>query len=120
MHADRFSPEITDLLVDIDPTTLERRPERQSEVVSRLRAAGNEAGSRIAASLPAREGVLDEAAAEALMVRVHCEIQRLSEEFHHGQRRLELLRPMLQAIGAEKPHRTLRVVSRCRSRTRRR
>lgn len=110
MGADSFSPEITDLLVDFDPVTLQRRPVRRDDVVNRLRAAGNDKAAALAARLPEVDGVLESEKIDALMVRVHCEIQRLSEEFHHGQRMLELLTPLLRAIRSVEGDRPLRVV----------
>jgi len=52
---------------------------------------------------------LDEAAVDHLLIRVHCEIQRLSEEFQHGQRMAEMLKPAVSAL-QQAGNRQLRVV----------
>ncbi|WP_438026037.1 methyltransferase domain-containing protein [Sorangium sp. So ce233] len=104
------APEISDLLVAYDPDTLARLPVRRSDVVERLRAAGRPGAARIAARLPARDDLLDEAAVDALLLRVHAELQRLSEEFDQGERVRSVLAPLLDALRAAGAPRPLRVV----------
>ena len=104
------TPEISDLIVAYDPETLARVPVRRDEVVERFRALGCRGAARQVARIPAREGVLDPAAVDALLVEAHLELQRLNEEFLIGHRVLEVLRPalaVLRAAGARPP---LRVV----------
>jgi SAM-dependent methyltransferase len=91
-------PEISDLIVDFDPETLARKSVRRDEVARLFREQGNERAARIVESLEAQDGVLDPRAIDRLLVRVHAEIQRLSEEFEHGQRMLELLVPLRAAL----------------------
>jgi SAM-dependent methyltransferase len=93
-------PEISDLIVDIDPETLERRPVQKASVVDRMRSAGAHDGARIVDALPSHDGILDPAAVDALLVRVHCELQLLNEEFHHGMRVRELVLPFIDAFRA--------------------
>ncbi len=91
--------EISDLVVDFDLSTLERRPVVRDHVVERLRRNGQVAAARIVARMPAGDGgVLDPLEVDRLLVRVHCEMQRLSEEFQHGQRMAELLRPLVPVL----------------------
>lgn len=104
------APEISDLLVAYDPVTLERLPVRRSEVVERLRAAGRPGAARIAARLPARGDVLDEREVDALLIRVHAELQRLSEEFSQGERVRAVLAPLLDSLRDAGATRPLRVV----------
>jgi SAM-dependent methyltransferase len=104
------APEISDLIVAYDPDTLERRPVRRSDVVAELRRAGREGGARIVAALPARDDVLDAAEIDALLVRVHAELQRLSQEMRQGDRVRLLLAPILDALRASGAPRPLRVV----------
>lgn len=102
--------EISDLIVDFDPERLERRPVRKQAVIEQFQAVGDSYAARIVAGLPEEDGVLCPHAVDRLLVRVHCEMQRLSEEFQHGQRVYELLRPLLKALregGARSP---LRIV----------
>jgi SAM-dependent methyltransferase len=103
-------PELSDLIVDYDPVTLARRPVRRDAVLATLRACGASWAARIAAALPARDGVLDEAAVDATLVRSHLELQRLHEEFLMGLRVAELLRPLLSALRAAGAPPPLRVV----------
>lgn len=93
-------PEITDLIVDFDPQTLERLPVRKSAVLERFGALGDAFAQAVVRALPDVDGVLDPAAVDRLMVRTHCEMQRISEEFDHGRRVLELLAPVLAALRA--------------------
>lgn len=90
--------EISDLIVDYDPVSLERRRVRRDEVVATLRAQGMRWGAWVAAGLPERDGWLDEVEVDALLVRVHAEMQRLWEEFLQGERVRALLVPLLAAL----------------------
>lgn len=104
--------EITDVLVAFDPETLARQPVAKHEVVDILRHAGQNRAAQLVERLPERDGMLDAHAIDRLLVHVHCELQRLSEEFQHGQRMADLLRPMLAALrqaGAPTPLRVLDV-----------
>jgi SAM-dependent methyltransferase len=91
--------EISDLIIDFDVATLQRRPVRKSAVIDRLRGAGDRSAARIVEAMPATNDVLDPAYVDRLLVRVHCEMQRLAEEFQHGRRVLELVMPILAAFG---------------------
>jgi SAM-dependent methyltransferase len=93
-------PEISDEIVSYDPATLARRDVRAETVARRFEALGNRRAARIVRSMPARAGVLDSLEVDRLLVTVHCEMQRMSEEFQHGRRVLELLSPMLDAVSA--------------------
>src|SRR5262245_8258105 len=104
------APEISDLIVSFDPRTLERRPVRKDEVVQAFLSRGNHRAAAIVADMPDRDGVLDPEFVDRLLVRVHCEMQRISEEFQHGQRVAELLQPLLSALRAGGVPRPLRVV----------
>jgi SAM-dependent methyltransferase len=106
----RDGAEISDLIVDFDPATLARLPVRKRDVVDAFSSAGNCRAARIVAAMPERDGILDPAAVDRLLVRVHCEMQRISEEFQHGQRVAELLRPLLDALRAAGAARPLRIV----------
>jgi SAM-dependent methyltransferase len=112
MSPDPFDPEISDLIVDFDPQTLERRLVRKQDVVDRFAASGNSRAVRVVEKIPAVDGVLDPARVDELLVAAHREIQRLSEEFEHGRRVLEMLEPMLavlRASGARRPYRLVDV-----------
>jgi SAM-dependent methyltransferase len=103
-------PEISDLIVDIDPHSLERRPVSKASVVDRLRSAGSLGGARIVEGLLDRDGILEPSGVDALLVRVHCELQLLNEEFHHGLRIREIVAPFIAAFrcaGIAPPYRVV-------------
>jgi SAM-dependent methyltransferase len=100
--------EISDLIVEYDAATMQRRPVEKDTMIEKLRSAGDFGAARIVAAMPDQNGVLDSDYVDRLLVRVHCEMQRLSEEFQHGRRILELLTPMLTALkdcGVPAPYR---------------
>ena len=90
--------EISDLIVRHEPVTGTALPVRRDDVVAALRAAGDRRGARIAAALPHRDGILDAAAVERLLVRTHTELQRLNEELRTAGQLAELLGPLLAAV----------------------
>ena len=100
-------PEISDEIVSYDPSTCARAGVRKGEVERLFESLGNRRAARIVRRLPERDGFLDPDAVDRLLVTVHCEMQRMSEEFQHGRRVLELLKPLAEAVGAR---RRLRVV----------
>lgn len=102
--------EISDLIVDYDAETLERRDVRLESVLARLRAAGQTGAARIAATLPTRSGVIDRDAADGVLLRSHMELQRLSEEFLQADRLRLLVEPVIEALraaGVPGPHRVV-------------
>jgi SAM-dependent methyltransferase len=102
--------EISDLIISYEPATLRRVPVEKAAVVSRFLREGNRRAARLVSRLPARGAFLDDDAVDALLVRVHCELQRLWEEFEQGARLLLLLRPLLEALRKQGQARPLRVV----------
>jgi SAM-dependent methyltransferase len=103
-------PEISDAIVSIDPNTLEYNPVRKSDLVSQFTELGNHEAARIVRRIPDREGILDQRAVGELLVTAHCEMQRISEEFQHGKRVAELLKPILSALRQGDVKRPIRVV----------
>jgi SAM-dependent methyltransferase len=101
--------EICDLIVRFDSSTLVALPVSKRDVVAALVAAGDPGAARIVQRLPERAGHLDQDFVKHLLVEVHCEIQRLSEEFQHGQRMRAILAPLLASMRGPVP-RPLRVV----------
>ena len=97
-EADHHSPEISDVIVSFDPETLQRKPVVKSDVVRQFSELGNRTAVRVVERIPEREGVLDPAAVDRLLVTSHCEMQRMSEEFQHGRRVGELLKPVIKAL----------------------
>ncbi|WP_203846938.1 class I SAM-dependent methyltransferase [Dactylosporangium siamense] len=97
--------EISDLIIRHDVATGASLPVRRDEVIAALRAAGDRRGARIVAGLPHRDGVLEAAAVDRLLVRTHTELQRLNEELRIAEQLAELLGPLLAAVarGGERP-----------------
>ena len=98
MVDDRYSPEISDAIVSFDPETLQRAPVVKSDVLRQFSDYRNRTAVRVVERIPERDGVLDPAAVDRLLVTSHCEMQRMSEEFQHGRRVGELLRPVIKAL----------------------
>ncbi|MFF5900604.1 class I SAM-dependent methyltransferase [Streptomyces argenteolus] len=93
--------EISDLITAVDPHTGRRLPVQRSEVMRQLREADDERAARIVARMPTDEdGVLDPYAVDRLVVLVHTELQRLSEELRIDERLVHVLGPLLAAIRA--------------------
>ncbi|MFE9174458.1 class I SAM-dependent methyltransferase [Streptomyces kebangsaanensis] len=91
--------EISDLITAVDPHSGHRLPVRRAEVIQQLRESGDERAARIVAGLPTdRDGVLDPHAVDRLLISVHTELQRLSEELRIGERLVHLLGPLFTAI----------------------
>jgi SAM-dependent methyltransferase len=103
-------PEITDLIVQHDPQTLERLPVGKQQVLNVFHKFGNRQALRAVEALPERDGRLDVRAIDRMFVTVHWEMQRLSEEFYHGPRVHELLRAVIAAIRSHGVAGPLRVV----------
>ena len=94
----RRGPEISDAIVSFDPVTLQRQPVKKAEVLVQFRELRNHEAVRIVEQIPEQDGVLDPAAVDKVLITSHCEMQRMSEEFQHGKRVAELLKPILQAL----------------------
>lgn len=106
-------PEISDLIVDFDPETGERRPVRKADVIATFRALRRRQAVRVVQKLPADvHGFLVAEAVDDLLVRTHAEIQRLSEEFMQGRRVHDALGPLIEALrdqGVPPPYRIVDV-----------
>jgi SAM-dependent methyltransferase len=66
--------------------------------VSRLAGLGQRRAARIVGRMPAAGGVLDAQYVDELMLRVHCELQRLSEELQLARRIAGLLTPLVARL----------------------
>jgi SAM-dependent methyltransferase len=103
-------PEISDLIVQHDPHSLRRLPVRKQELVEVFSRFRNRQALRVIAALPENSGILDDREIDALLLTVHWEMQRLSEEFYHGRRVWELLRCVIAGIRQSGLRETLRIV----------
>ncbi len=104
---DRFGPEISDLVIDYDAATLERRDVAKATVLARLT---DPRALRVARALPVQGDVLDRDAIDDVLLRSHLELQRLHEEFKVGETMRALLVPMLALARRATTQRPIRVV----------
>jgi SAM-dependent methyltransferase len=102
-------PEITDLIIQHDPATLRRLPVSKQSVIDVFSRFGNQKALRAVRALPAKDGWLDGEEIDALLLTVHWEMQRLAEEFYHGHRVWEVLKPLVAAIRSNGFRETLRI-----------
>jgi SAM-dependent methyltransferase len=100
--------EVSDVIVAYDPVTLQRVPVQKQEILKVF--SNNRRAASIISRIPERGGCLDSVAVDRLLIKVHWEMQRLAEEFHHGARILELLRMVIAAIRSEGSAEPLRIV----------
>jgi len=107
---DPAQPEITDLIVQHDPRTLRRLPVRRQELLEVFSRFRNRKALRAVLALPANGRILDDREIDVLLLTVHWEMQRLAEEFYHGHRVWELLRPVVASIRQAGNRETLRIV----------
>ena len=103
--------EITDVLVDYDPNTLERRPVTKRAAIDRLHASGADRFAlRIVDDLPEKNGAIDPDVVDRIMVEAHAEMQRLWEPFLHGRRVGLVLGALVRAARRAAHSEPLRVV----------
>ncbi len=100
-------PELSDLILDTDPSTLTRRPVERARVESVLAAHGMRSARRVLDDIGGGD-TLDPAEVDQILVRSHAELQRLAFEFRNGHRLLMLMRPLLDVLARTTEH--LRVV----------
>ena len=103
-------PEITDLIIQHDPTTLARLSVRKEDVVSVFSTFRNRKALHAIKALPDEGGVLDNRAIDRLLIRTHWEMQRLAEEFYHGDRVWDLLSRVVGAVRASGFRGKLRII----------
>lgn len=103
-------PEITDLIVQHDPRTLQRLPVRKKELLEVFSGFRNRKALRAILALHENGDILDDREIDVLLLTVHWEMQRLAEEFYHGHRVWELLRPVVASIRQAGIRETLRIV----------
>jgi SAM-dependent methyltransferase len=106
----RDLPELSDLIVDYDPTTLDRRDVTRRRVLVGLTSAAPSAAMRVVRRLTDRDGVLDRAVVDGVLVRAHLELQRLHEEFRLAPMIRDLLAPMIELARRTTGDRHIRVV----------
>jgi SAM-dependent methyltransferase len=101
MQEDRLL-EITDLLWQTDDSGC-RLPVLKTDVMAQLEGRRQRRAARIVSRMPSSEGVLDPQYLDALGIRVHCELLRLSEELQFGRRVEALLSPLIARLRTAGP-----------------
>lgn len=101
-----LGPEISDVLIDYDPVTLERKPVMKAKAREPFELRRNRTALSIIDKIPAADGILDATAVDDILLRSHYELQRVSELFEHGRRVANLLEPLLAAITRTTKHST--------------
>lgn len=103
--------EISDMIIAYEPGTTTRKPVFKSAVVAYYHQHHNKQAARIVNRLPMlADGALDPDAIDQLLVAVHGEVQRLSEEFMQARRLCDLLGPLVAAVRQVGNGRPIRVV----------
>lgn len=90
-------PELSDLILDTDPDTLERRPVSRAAVRMVLDGHGMRSARRILDRIGGGD-TLDTTEVDGILVRSHAELQRLAFEFRNGERLVMLLRPLVDVL----------------------
>ncbi|HEY9775449.1 MAG TPA: class I SAM-dependent methyltransferase [Planktothrix sp.] len=103
-------PEISDLIVAFDQDTLARLPVRKSAVIEEFKRYKNLEAIKIVERIRAHNDILEERSVDRLLLTAHCELQRLSEEFYHGERVRMMLLPVLSTLRESGHQGTIRVV----------
>lgn len=113
-RSEDWGPEISDLVVDYDPATLERRDVARQAVLSGLRGRVPARAVRVAEQLAVRDAgehaLLDRDTVDGILVRSHLELQRLEEEFRVAAIVAEVLAPLIALVRARGTARPIRVV----------
>jgi SAM-dependent methyltransferase len=107
-HEGADRPELSDLVVDFDPRSLERRDVALDAVLARLPRPVS--ARRTARAFAGAGGVLDRGRVDGALIRAHLELQRLHEEFRVGALLRDLLAPMVGVIRERTGARPIRVV----------
>jgi len=106
----RPGKEISDLVIDFDPLSFERKPIKKAEALDYFKQRGERTPYDIINAIDEVDGILDSRAVDKLILLNHTELQRLSEEHCHGQRVLELLEPLIKSLRQNGHLERLRVV----------
>lgn len=109
MAEDRYPPEISDVVIAYDPQTLARLPVRREDAAAAF-SPGSEPWRVVTAMAADDAGVLDGAAVDRTLIGAHNEMQRLWEEFLHGQRVAGVLRVLIDGLRASGHRGRIRVV----------
>jgi SAM-dependent methyltransferase len=108
--ADRFGPEVSDVIVDYDPSTLTRRDVRQADAIAALGKSPRAARNLARAIATTGDGHVDRAHVDGILIRSHLELQRLHEEFRIAPMMRDLLRPLIDVAREATGRKRIRIV----------
>lgn len=94
--------ELSDLIIDYDGETGDRRPVPVDHVIELLEGAGHRRSARLARRLPTRGDFFDEDGVDGILLRSHLELQRLAEEIRLGQHVARLLVALRDTLDVER------------------
>lgn len=112
-------PELSDLIVDFDRYTLERRDGTGRAVLDAMSPGAERITRSVLAQVADKAGraesagsigTLDRASVDGVLIRSHLELQRLHEEFHVGALMRDLVTPMIALARDLTRRRHVRVV----------
>jgi SAM-dependent methyltransferase len=89
--------EITDLLWSVDGNGV-RASVMKAEIADALTSRGQHRAARLVSRMPSTGGVLDSEYIDQLGIRVHCELQRLTEELQFHRRVAAQLEPLISGL----------------------
>jgi SAM-dependent methyltransferase len=97
-HPKPPSTEVSDEIVSFDGQG-GRNPISREQLIQSYLQAGNKAAAKIVSRIPVdSNGHLLDSAVDRLLIGVHAEMQRMHEEFHHGERVSRRLRVVLEQL----------------------
>ncbi len=92
--------EISDLIVDVDAATGERRPVLAAQAIEIARRSDDTDAMRQIAAIPCIDGVLDPAVVDDLLIASHAELSRLGQELAQPFRLREMINTVASALRA--------------------
>ncbi len=98
------------MVVQYNAKNLARLPVSKAETLRVFAGFSNKKALRVVEKIPARDGLFDPIAVDRLMLTVHWEMQRLAEEFYHGNRVLRILRATIDSLRASGFSAPIRIV----------
>ncbi|BBM85477.1 class I SAM-dependent methyltransferase [Candidatus Uabimicrobium amorphum] len=91
--------EVSDVIIDYDPGSLKRKPVKREDAFAKVSGFWPR---NIIKKIPHNDGVLNHEAVDKILFNAHCEMQRLWEEFLHGERISVVLRTFIDTLREQK------------------
>ena len=91
--------EVSDVIIDYDLESLERKEVKREDACAKVSGFWPQS---IIRKIPHNNGVLDSEAVDKILFNAHCEMQRLWEEFLHGERISKVLSVFVATLREQK------------------